>query len=248
MKKNKLLKITLQFIICLIGMTSCLELPQTDSGDVGSVHWVYDFESEILTFSGTGEIVDGLTENNHDSNYYGTYSKYTNMTKGIIINEGITGIGEQAFIMFRDITYANISNSVTRIGDEAFRWCRSLTSISIPNSVISIGSYAFDGCELLTSVSISDGVATIGSNAFSDCWYLSSISIGKSVKNIGDYAFVRCERLINVTCYAVTPPAFDTFSPFDNPEKIDLYVPAQSVKIYKNNANWKNFKSISAIQ
>jgi hypothetical protein len=45
-----------------------------------------------------------------------------------------------------------IGNGVTSIGDSAFIFCYSLTSITIPDSVTSIGRSAFFDCPLLTSV------------------------------------------------------------------------------------------------
>lgn len=226
-------------------MTGCLELPKTDSGDIGSIHWSYDFESEVLSFSGTGEIVLGLKEDNNGR--YG-YHEYSHLTKGVIINEGITGIGRQAFIMFDNMTTISIPNSVTRIRSEAFHWCSSLISVTIPDGVKSIGSSAFSGCNLLMTVTIGDAVTTIESMAFSDCWYLNTLTLGKSVDYIGDYAFSGCNDLVTVICYASTPPNFDTFPPFEHPENIELYVPSGSVNAYKNNSNWEKFKSISAIE
>ena len=45
-----------------------------------------------------------------------------------------------------------IPNSVTSIGNDAFLLCKNLTEVTIPNSVISIGHYAFEYCSSLTSV------------------------------------------------------------------------------------------------
>ena len=78
-----------------------------------------------------------------------------------------------------------IENGVTNIGDHAFFGCSGLTSISIPNSVTSIGYRAFNGCESLGSVTIPNTVTSIGEDAFSECSGLTSLTIPNSVTNIG---------------------------------------------------------------
>ena len=62
-----------------------------------------------------------------------------------------------------------VNNGVTRIGDEAFRYCSSLTSIILPNGVTSIGWYSFYSCISLTSITIPDEVTRIDENAFDGC-------------------------------------------------------------------------------
>ncbi len=97
------------------------------------------------------------------------------------------------------ITNLVIPEGVTSIGSEAFRGCSSLTSITIPSSVTSIGSYAFQNCSSLTSITIPSGVTSIGSYAFYNCSSLSSITIPSSVTSIGDLAFYNCSSLTSVT-------------------------------------------------
>ena len=67
------------------------------------------------------------------------------------------------------ITNVVIEEGVTRIGDYAFSVCSSLTSVTIPASVTSIGNYAFFDCRSLTSVTIPVSVTSIGNSAFYGC-------------------------------------------------------------------------------
>ena len=85
-----------------------------------------------------------------------------------------------------------IEDGVTRIGDHAFEYCSDLTSITIPNSVTSIGDWAFSGCSGLTSVTIPNSVTSIGYAAFSGCSGLTSVTIPNSVTSIGYAAFQNC--------------------------------------------------------
>ena len=81
-----------------------------------------------------------------------------------------------------------IEDGVTRIGNYAFFYCRSLTSITIPDSVTSIGNWAFHGCPL-TSITIPDSVTSIGAMAFHSCSNLKSITIPDSVTSIESAVF-----------------------------------------------------------
>ena len=68
-----------------------------------------------------------------------------------------------------------IPDGVTSIGDHAFIQCARLTSVTIPDSVTSIGALAFRDCFGLKSVRIPDSITNIKSAAFSSCSNLKSI-------------------------------------------------------------------------
>ena len=87
------------------------------------------------------------------------------------------------------ITTVVIENGVTSIGKEAFSNCKALTSVTIPGSVKVISEYAFYDCQKLASVVIPEGVTGIYERAFYGCDALKTITIPKSVGNIGSYAF-----------------------------------------------------------
>ncbi len=103
------------------------------------------------------------------------------------------------------ITSATIENGVTNIGDYAFLNSSSLTSIVIPESVTTIGIYAFQRSGL-TSLEIPASVTTIGSYAFSWCSKLTSIIIPESVSTTSGYVFNSCTRL-TIYCEAECQPS-----------------------------------------
>ena len=90
---------------------------------------------------------------------------------------------------------ASIPDGVTSIGDYAFVRCSSLSSIMIPNGVTRIGRYAFAGCSSLASITIPESVTSIGERAFSNCRGLSLIEFSGNVASIGSGAFLGCSGL-----------------------------------------------------
>ena len=98
-----------------------------------------------LTISGTGD----MPSFHYDYSTYSTdvpwYSKRTTIKK-VVIEKGVTSIGNYAFYECLSLKSITIPSSVTSIGESAFYSCSCLTSITIPNSVTSIGECAFSTC------------------------------------------------------------------------------------------------------
>ena len=122
-----------------------------------------------------------------------------------ILGEGVTSIGNVAFLGCSGLTSVVIPNSVTNIGVSAFSGCSGLTSIEIPNSVTSIGLKAFSGCSGLTSIVVESGNSVYDSrnncNAIIETASntllagFKNTKIPSSVTSIGDFAFFDCSSL-----------------------------------------------------
>ena len=134
-------------------------------------------------------IPDGVTSIGVDAFY--NCDSLTSIT----IPDGVIDIGVAAFAYCDSLTNVTIGDSVTSIGWAAFTYCDSLASVTIPDSVTSIGDSAFSNCDSLTSVTIGNGVISIGDSAFRECDSLTSITIPDSVVSIGNNAFLRCGSL-----------------------------------------------------
>ena len=88
----------------------------------------YDEATRTLTISGTGAMWNGTN-----------YSKLGTVDK-IVIGNGITVIGEDAFAQFNGVGSAEISDTVTTIKSNAFHY---LDSITIPKTVRTVETDAF---------------------------------------------------------------------------------------------------------
>jgi hypothetical protein len=116
----------------------------------------------------------------------------------VVIEHGITSIGNNTFKHFIRLTSVIIPISVKDIGDRAFYNCSSMMSITIPNSVTSIGGAAFSFSGLI-SVAIPDSVTYIHAGAFAGCKNLTSVTIHDRVKSIQELAFNGCTGLTSIT-------------------------------------------------
>ena len=142
----------------------------------------WKLEGGTLTISGTGEM------KNYSDNTYGPWYESRSSITEVVIEDGITSIGNYAFYGCSNLSSVTIPDSVTSIGGFAFEDC-GLTSVTIPNSVTSIESYTFCNCYRLKNVSVPDSVTVIGNSAFSYCRNLSRIMISDSVVSIATNAF-----------------------------------------------------------
>ena len=211
------------------------------TGLTSPVYNAHVFAYLPTSYSGAYTIPDGI-----ESIACGTFESCSSLTS-VTIPNSFTSIGSGAFRNCIGLTSVTIPNSVTSIGDWAFSDCTGLISVTIPNSVTSIGYAAFFGCTGLTSVTIGNSVKSIGDYAFDGCTGLTSVTIPNSVTSIGESAFRGCTGLTSITCEATTPPTLGG-GVFSNVDKsIPLYVPAQSVDLYKAADQWKDFTNILPI-
>jgi hypothetical protein len=70
----------------------------------------------------------------------------------IVVPEGVTEIGMDAFIECYKLHDIELPSTLKKISRGAFWECRELEEIHIPASVISIGEYAFFHCEKLKDI------------------------------------------------------------------------------------------------
>ncbi len=121
------------------------------------------------------------------------------MLKDIRVNDGVTGIGSNAF-QGSGITNlsAALPSSVGTIGNSAFKDCLGLEDLPITAGVTSIETSTFAGCANAKTATIPDTVTTIGQNAFENCSGLLSVTMSDSIEKINSYAFSGCTGLVSI--------------------------------------------------
>ena len=161
--------------------------------ETSGVTWRYDEPAKTLYIMGSGPMEDYPTSINRP------WYQYKEEIQSVVIENGITSIGDSAFCECGSLTSVTIPNSVTSIGETAFWKCTALTSVTIPNRVATIGGRAFMECSSLTSITIPDSVTSIGFAAFSNCGSLASVTLPKGIASISESAFADCHSLTSVT-------------------------------------------------
>lgn len=148
MKTARLLILALLFCITLVaGVHASAYAETVASGTWESLNWTLD-DDGLLIISGNGEMAGFYNTTDITS----TWRQYKNRIYEIIIENGVTTIGDSAFQDCNNLAKILIPDSITRIGNNAFYYCGQLKSIAIPYSVRSIGKSAFYSCSQLTEI------------------------------------------------------------------------------------------------
>ncbi len=237
----------------------------SENGDK-SVKAKWTLKDKTLRISGNGKMKDWSNWSSVD------YAKYIKILEKIIVEDGITKIGNYAF------SEENKKISINNI--RAIK-NRNPVSIQIPKSVISIGNNAFDSISGLTSIYVDDNNAnyaslngvlytkgykelllypsykeddtyTVHSNtisikekAFAECRNLTQINLSNNVTNIGSGAFTNCENLISINIpEGVTTLNDFTFIGCSKIESVEIPTNVTNIGKYVF-SNCENIKSIN---
>lgn len=152
------------------------------SGQCGeNVYW--RLENGTLTISGTGAMWDykfkweykGDEKHNYVTN--APWGKYNEDVENIIIEQGVTAIGKNAFYNVNSARNLDIAGSVYTISDDAFSYCENFTDVEIPNGVKYIEKGAFAYCTNLQTITIPASVMRVEHGMFSSCRSLRDIIV-----------------------------------------------------------------------
>ena len=163
------------------------------SGTLGeNITWTFSDEG-VLTISGTGPMIDqGVYE------HVWPAETYALPIREVIIEEGVTSIGANAFNGYYQLAKVTLPSSLGSIGANAFANDSKLTELVIPDGVTTIGDSAFQGCWGLQTLNLPKSLKTIGDNAFANCGSLIGAVLPDGLESIGYGAFSQC-RIESVT-------------------------------------------------
>ena len=177
-------------IFCIVAMTFFSVNANAENNMCGP-NATWKVENGTLTISGSGSMynyegsgntTDGFTSNS-------PFSDQRDKVTKIIIDNGISYVGNSAFKGFTKVESVSIADTVEGIGDYAFYHLEKLSDLTLPNSVKSIGRDAFAGGLELKRLILSNSLKNIGVNAFFNSVNLVEVTIPNGVELIGDYMF-----------------------------------------------------------
>ena len=168
-----------------------------------------------LTISGTGDIAYGAFLN----------LDLSGITR-VVINEGITGIGSNAFNNGYDIN-------------------TEFTSLSIPASVTYIGQCAFSECHHLSTVTIATGskLQSIGYGVFENCYFPSIVLPCAQLSSV-DCAFSReggYQNLSEIICLTETALSVNENEFYHNRDQVTVYM------LGSQKVGWSHAKAVKGL-
>ena len=181
------------------------------SGSCGTdVTWTLTSDG-VLTISGTGAMA------NYQSLSEIPWYSNRNVITSVVIEEGVTTIGNGAFYQCNNLASVSVPATVTSIGEEAFAESGSSSGMAVTiadgSALEAIGAKAFLWSKL-TTITLPVGLTTIGKMAFNGCGNLGEITLNSN-PFIGTDAFsyIRsdAEVTMNLTANSAGGAKWTTF-------------------------------------
>ena len=125
--------------------------PAYASGQCGDdLTWVLD--GNTLTISGTGDMWDFEWSDDTDATT-APWAEYIDQIKTLVLDEGVTSIGNEAFDGFLNLTSVQLSDTVSRLGEFSLQSI-GVVSLYLPAGVTEIEDYAIYLCNNLTEITV----------------------------------------------------------------------------------------------
>lgn len=92
----------------------------------------------------------------------------TLLVKAVIVEEGITGIGENAFSEMARLETVSLPSTLRVIAYKGFASCRNLHTVTGGNGLTTIEASAFRDCNQLATIELSAALTLVEESAFDD--------------------------------------------------------------------------------
>ena len=142
-----------------------------------------------LVIAGNGPMWDYESITSGNEANYPTWYYWMDAFDHVIIEEGVTNVGDYAFYTMSHITDISLPETLVEIGDFAFGSLGQLETILLPTALETIGNNAFTTCKKLVEITIPNGVKSIGNGAFANCSALNNVTFNENLVSIGNQAF-----------------------------------------------------------
>lgn len=174
----------------------CMGALAGNNGTIGdNLRW--SFADGTLTISGNGE----MEHAEGNSGYaWGTDNQSLDRKsiKKIVVEEGVTTLGEYIFWDCESLTEVKLPKTLTTLRKQCFKSCTSLKSITLPNNISLIEESAFENCSALETVTFPKSLKEVHEHAFYSC-NLKKVDLSQTqVETIGSAAFAQnahCEEV-----------------------------------------------------
>ena len=165
------------------------EIPGVKHGTWNGVTWRLAPDG-TLTVSGHGSITARYS-------WWFPWDSFKEEILKIVIEDGITSVGTNAFPDCPNLKTVEIAGSVTSLEERAFANCHKLEEVHLSEGLKNIGSSALGGTAIRT-IELPESLETLGCGAFGWCPNLESIRIPSNVWGLDRAVFTSCDNLTEV--------------------------------------------------
>ncbi len=155
----------------------------------------------------------------------------------------LVALGEYCFSRCLGLRQVVLPPCLSRLANDAFNGCANLAEVSFPTELEAIGKECFASTGLV-SLTLPEGLRALEDGAFHDCRRLRSVTLPASLERIGNYCFHYCDSLVEVRNLRPVPQPITNVFKDTLGLKRTLYVPSQSVPLYRKAPYWRNFARI----
>ena len=194
--KRRILSALLVLCMVLACLPATAFAAETEGTCGDNLTWTYDETTATLTISGEGAMNNYVVNPEYVATMvYVPWDDYRDSVRYVVIEDGVTSIGNEAFFGHSALVGVSISDTVESIGQNAFRGCADLESINLPRNLTEISDYMFYECSSIVNIEIPSSVSVIGNFAFYKCSSLERIVLPGGVTKVGAAAFNDCTSL-----------------------------------------------------